>query len=181
MKMGSAAHPGGGKVFRTRRRYARSDLIAESDGPLEGDLERGGAPPPAVFTTMVASQLLATASCRQIKGRPTRDGEARAAFDGTGESSSRQPTAAIVLQLPHPELGTVDVRVSTVHSAVAISFVTQTATGRAAIAGQVEQLIRPIRQQGIAISRCDVRTAGSHPVAADESAPQRSGLRDYWA
>ena len=178
MKMGSAAHPGGGKVVRTRRRYARSDVTAESGAWFEGDLERGGAPPPAAFATMVASQLLATASCREIHGRQTESSADRAAVDGTGESSGRQPAAAIVFQLLHPELGTVDVRVSTVHSGVAISFVTQTATGRAAIAGQVEQLIRPIRQQGIAISRCDVRTAESHPVAADQSTPQR---RDYWA
>tara|TARA_B100001123_G_C15328068_1_gene1030246 strand:+ start:592 stop:789 length:198 start_codon:yes stop_codon:yes gene_type:complete len=64
------------------------------------------------------------------------------------------------------------------NSGVAISFVTQTAAGRAAIAGQVDRLIRPITQQGIAISRCDVRIAESHPVTADESTPQWC---DYWA
>ena len=181
MKIGSAAHPDAGRVVRPRKRYARSGVTAESDAPLEGDWERGGTPPPAAFATMVGLQLLATAPCRHGKGWPTEDREDRAGFERTGESSSRQPAPTIALQLPHPELGRIAVRVSAVQSAVAISFVTQTAAGTAAIAGQVEQLIRPITQQGITISRCEVRTAASRPVAEDASMTQRPALRDYWA
>ena len=172
MKIGFAAHPDERKPVRRPARHLKGDETGQYneteqyDGPL------------GAFAALVASRRLAMAPCREIQGRQTESSADRAAVDGTGESSGRHPASTIALQLPHPELGTVAVRGSTMNSGVAISFVTQTAVGRAAIAGQVDRLIRPITQQGIAISRCDVRTAASHPVTADESTPQR---RDYWA
>ena len=184
MKIGFTAHPDERKPVRRPARHLRGDetgKYAETeqyDGPLAAQSQSGTALPPVAFAALVASRPLAMAPRRQTQARQVASSEGRAAVDGTGESSGRHPASTIALQLPHPELGTVAVRVSTMNSGVAISFVTQTAAGRAAIAGQVDRLIRPITQQGIAISRCDVRIAESHPVTADESTPQR---RDYWA
>ena len=187
MKIGFAAHPDERKSVRRPARYLKRDKtgqyaeMGQYDGPLPAQSLNGTALPPASFAAFVTSRRLMMAPCREIQGRQIENRADQTGLDGTGESSGRHPTSTIVLQLPHSELGTVAVRVSTVNSGVAISFVTQTAAGRAAIAGQVDRLIRPITQQGIAISRCDVRTAGSHSVAADESTPPRHELRDYWA
>ena len=57
---------------------------------------------------------------------------------------------------------------------------TATAAGRAAIVGQVDRLLRPIKQQGVGITRCDVHAAGTGVVAADPLVTGPSGQQNYW-